>query len=82
MELWVSTNTLIGKPVDGGQQLDEVTLAATDAAELRSLAALFLEAATELDELHDDPLWHLHYYDSEHWPEGSADLILTRIQQP
>lgn len=56
MELWVSTNALIGKPVDGSRQLDQVTLAATDAAELRSLAALFLEAATQLDDLHDDPL--------------------------
>jgi len=81
MELWVSTSALIGKPVDGSQQLDEVTLAATDAAELRILAALFLDAATELDELDDDPLWHLHYYDSDHWPEGSADLIITRIEE-
>ena len=77
----MSTNALIGKPVDGSQQLDEVTLAATDAAELRSLAALLLDAAAELDELHDDPLWHVHYYDSDHWPESSADLIITRIEQ-
>ena len=58
-----------------------MTLAATDAAELRNLAALFLQAAAELDELHDDPLWHLHYYDSDHWSDGSADLIITRVEQ-
>ena len=82
MELW-SANALIGAPSDRGQQLDEVMLAVEDAAELRSLAALLLEAAAQLDVLEDDarPYWHLHYRDSDDWRDDSpAALIVTCVR--